>query len=198
MKPACVTSHVLGMLVGTAMVLVVSQSVSAQSLGRIFSTVEQRAELDEIRDEYEYGKPVQARVRRTDVDGEAAQPALPQVTVNGIVLRSSGAHVSWVNGVGIVSGQRTPEGIRVVAGRRNGVGEVRLVLPSGVDTAPIKPGQKIDVVNGRVVDTFSLSRSGGQQVRLFAVPPPRGTADKASAPRARAIEQGGGTETIKQ
>jgi hypothetical protein len=164
----------------------------------MFSTVEQRAELDEIRDEYEYGKPVQAVVRRPDADVEAAQPALPQVTVNGIVLRSSGANVSWVNGTGIVSGQRTPEGIRVVAGRRNGVGEVRLILPSGVDTAPIKPGQKIDVVNGRVVDTFSLSRSGGKEIRLFEVPPPRGTGDPALAPRVRATEQGGATETNKQ
>jgi len=128
--------------------------VAAQTIGRLFSTPEQRIELDRIRDEYDYGKPPPAQPSgATPAAGGPAAPAIALVTVNGVVLRSSGNDASWVNGSAVLSGQTTPEGIRVEPRRAARAG-VRLVLPSGSDTALIRPGQQIDVVNGAVLDSY--------------------------------------------
>ena len=147
----------------------VTGAAHAQSFGRLFSTPEQRIQLDEVREEYEYGKPPrppEPEVKKDD--SQANRPALPQVTVNGVVLRSSGNDTSWVNGTRILSGQTTPEGIRIEPRRVKGPA-VKLVLPSGVGTTPIKPGQRIDIVSGTVVETYRAPKDGTSSARAQPV-----------------------------
>lgn len=153
-----------------AVLLMAAPAANAQLFGRLFTDPERRADLDVVRDEHEYGKPPKApepvEMRK---DSKAHPPALPQMTINGVVLRSSGNDTSWVNGARILSGQATPEGIRVEP-RRSTSPAVRLVLPSGVDTTPIKPGQRIDVVSGTIVETYrepAREASPTRKNRLF-------------------------------
>jgi len=146
----------------------------AQAVGRLFTTVEKRIELDAIRDEYEYGKPPKRQAAgRQSKGGRGKRPSVPEVTVNGVVLRSSGIDASWVNGTPILDGQATEDGIRVEP-RRSAGGSVQLILPSGVNTRPVRPGQKIDVVNGRVIDTYTAAREKPAGKRFFSGMPSLG------------------------
>lgn len=71
---------------GIAIILLSSSGVSiadAASLGRLFFTPEQRAQLD-----YVYA-------RNAPAEGNAS----PALTVNGIVQKQGGARTIWINGV---------------------------------------------------------------------------------------------------
>lgn len=169
-------------LVAIAMATTVSVA-QAQTIGRFFSTVEQRIELDEVRDEYEYGKPPKPPERKKDSDAEvASRPAVPDMTVNGVVLRSSGHNATWVNGQAILGGQTTADGIRVVPRRARGAGSVRLVLPSGTLTQPIKPGQKVDVAEGLILDTYQLNDRERAKNKLFEPATPASTTPVSTDP----------------
>ena len=129
--------------------LVAAPSLQAQSLGRLFSSPEERFQLDEIRREYEYGSPVEEET--TEVAETSADPIELQLTINGLVVRSSGTNSTWVNGSRVSRGESTREGIKV---RDEAGGEVRITLPSGIDTVKLKPGQKIDVASGVILDAY--------------------------------------------
>ena len=101
-----------------------------------------------------------------DAKAASSGPLVEQVTINGIVLRSSGNNYSWINGDNIRSGDATPEGIRVETRQLSGGGTIRLVLPSGLDTVQLKPGQKIDVMTGSVLEPYE-QRPAERAVKLF-------------------------------
>ena len=64
---------------------------------------------------------------------------------------------------------------------------VRLVLPSGVDTTPIKPGQRIDVVSGTVMETYRAPKgeaAPGEKGQLFENAPTGQSAPDAGTPPA--------------
>ena len=138
-----------------ALALAVSPTaVVADSLGRLFSTPELRAELDRVRDDPTFGQVEEAPPAPAPVmPAPAPGPVVDQVTVNGIVIRSSGQNASWINGTSIPAGDSTREGIRVQA-EATGGGSVRLILPSGENTVQLKPGQKIDVLTGGVLEPY--------------------------------------------
>ena len=137
---------------GLALVSVLCAGPSeARSFGRLFTTTEERALLDEIRTAHDYGAPV--------VAASPVAPVIPEVTINGVVVRSSGNNASWINGAGIMGAETTREGIRVEA-RRAGGGTVRIILPSSLDPFELKPGQKIDVVRGQVQDGYGTVGNG--------------------------------------
>ena len=129
--------------------LVAAQSLQAQSLGRLFSSPEERFQLDEIRP----GVRVRQSVGRgDDGSGRGFRRSIElQLTINGLVVRSSGTNSTWVNGSRVSRGESTREGIKV---RDEAGGEVRITLPSGIDTVNLKPGQKIDVASGVILDAY--------------------------------------------
>lgn len=140
-------------------------TADAQTLGRLFTTPEERAELDEIRNDPDYGKQEATPIVVVPEQGSTG-PTVEHVTINGIVLRSSGQNYSWINGDNIRGGDATREGIRVETRKLNSGGTVRLVLPSGLDSVQLKPGQKIDVLTGSIFEPYEQS-ADERAVKLF-------------------------------
>jgi hypothetical protein len=154
----------LVLALGLAAGLVAAGPVAAQSqfIDRLFTTTEERLHLDELRREYEYGEPaVEAAPVQANVEED---PVVSRLTINGVVLRSSGNNSTWVNGTRIGPAGSTREGIRISEDEEGGV---RITLPSGADTIRLKPGQKIDVASGTVLDAYQRA-PGEEQERTSA------------------------------
>lgn len=143
-----------------ALLLTLATGVDAQRLGRLFSTPDERALLDELRRERQIVDPDPQVV---EIVQDA--PSVEQVTINGVVLRSSGTNSAWINGRQIDGGGRTREGVRVHTSAAGG-GRVKITLPSGAETIDLKPGQKIEVDSGIVVEAYERS-SGSRSYTVF-------------------------------
>jgi hypothetical protein len=121
---------------------------SAQELGRLFFTPEQRAALD-------------ARRRARMPDSPAiAVVASPTTRIDGFVRRSGGPATVWVNGAAL--GEGGPEGARIVRGASD---DTRVSVPAGDGGVrfSLKPGQVLDRGNGEVRDV--LGPGGELRVR---------------------------------
>jgi hypothetical protein len=157
-------------------VVVALGGAQAQTLGRLFTTPDVRAALDQLRQDQDYGRAVVT-------DKRHAQPRVrvPDVQVNGVVVRSAGPDASWINGTIVTPGDSTPSGVRVETGGGSEPG-VRIVLPGSAQVLHLKPGQRVDVLDGRVLDAYEKTpHTEGDQ-------PARGGSaagrDAASAPEA--------------
>ena len=137
--------------------VVYSAALQAQTLGRLFTTEDERVELNALRNDPNYGKVVE--VEQAVPEGEP--PPLPgNVTINGFVRRSKGRHATWVNGSRILSGDSTRGGIRLETDGLS-FGTVRLVLPNGLDVLALKPGQRLDVLEGQVLESYQSNQEVG-------------------------------------
>ena len=143
--------------------LATSLSINAQGLGRLFTTPEERSELNEIRADPNWG--VVDSAAPVEVEVTPTGPVVPHVTINGVVFRSSGINASWINGLSIPSSDATREGIRVQTRRLEGGGAVQLSMPGGLETIEIKPGQKIDLVSGGVFEPYEFEAT--EETSLF-------------------------------
>jgi hypothetical protein len=123
---------------------------SAQELGRLFSTPDERAILDEIRRDRDMAIPESAPQPVATVEA----PKVEQLTIDGLVIRSGGANSAWINGRPVSDGWTTREGVRVDTASGQSGGTVKFTLPSGAGTVALKPGQKIDVSSGVVVEVY--------------------------------------------
>ena len=127
-------------------------AVPAQGLGRLFSTPEQRVELNRARDRYDPTRQEviikQGKVVAPEV--EAPPPPLPELMVNGLIRRSDGRSSAWVNGTQLRSGEATADGIVLESDGQS----VKFVLPSGSNTSAIKPGQMLDPNRGEVRELY--------------------------------------------
>jgi hypothetical protein len=112
---------------------------SAQELGRLFFTPEQRAALDARR-----------RARMPDAPAIAVV-ASPTTRIDGFVRRSGGPSTVWVNGAAL--GEGGPEGARLVQGAGD---HARISVPAGDGGVrfSLKPGQVLDRGNGEVRDVL--------------------------------------------
>ncbi len=130
--------------------------VFADDLGRLFTTREQRANLNDIRYQAKFA-PIPEPVVVTPVVSAAKpasqEPVVSSMTINGVVKPSHGGGTVWLNKQQVERGGVTREGIQVNTGRRNR-GGVQIQLPSGADTIVLKPGQKIDVATGTVLEAY--------------------------------------------
>ncbi len=163
-----------------AFFLILPLMADAQRLGRLFSTPDERALLDELRRERQIVDP---DPQVTEIIPDS--PSVEQVTIDGVVLRSSGADSAWVNGRQVDGGSRTREGVRVDTSATQG-GRVKITLPSGAETIDLKPGQKIDVDSGIVIEVYERA-SGGRAYTVF---------DRVSADAA--LTPGAGAEALPQ
>ena len=173
-KPATFSLAALGI---AAVMVIVPPVAEAQRLGRLFSTPDERALLDELRRERQIVDP-DPQVLEVVPDS----PSVEQVTINGVVLRSGGPDSAWVNGRHVDGGARTREGVRVDTSATRG-GRVKIILPSGAETVDLKPGQKIDVESGVVVEAYEHS-SGARSYTVF---------DRVSADTEQPSYEGEGT-----
>jgi hypothetical protein len=112
----------------------------ADALGRLFFTPERRAELDRQR----YLNVKQARVMEGD-----------NLTVNGVIRRSSGRSTVWINGVAHEDNRPTSEVTPLIDGRNPN----RVVLKAGDDvSAPLKVGESINRATGERQDGLAGGR----------------------------------------
>ena len=132
----------------------VTDSYAEQRIGRLFSSPEQRIELDRMRNDPGPGveaEPIVDRAGRDSRHEPAGNRPAHAVTVNGVVLRSDGHRVAWIDGVETVAGTTTPAGVRIEAQAPGG--GLRIRLPDGRASAALKPGQVLDA-NGRVREVY--------------------------------------------
>jgi hypothetical protein len=117
-----------------------STAVSAQELGRLFFTPEQRAALD-------------ARRKARVPDKPAAAPAVasPTTRLDGYVRRSDGRSTVWVNGE------------RADGAAPRADGRVSVTVGESDVRVPLKPGEELDRASGEVHDV--LGPNGEIRVR---------------------------------
>lgn len=116
----------------------------AESLGRLFFTPDERAMLDRMREKSSGG----------------TLSAAEQITLNGLVRRSSGKTTAWINQLPQY-GNETPQGVAVRQGPASKSSAV-LLLPSGRQVN-LKAGQTFDITKGKVREGYEDSTAGQPQ-----------------------------------
>jgi hypothetical protein len=111
--------------------VLLSQNATAQQLGRLFFTDDQRAALDARR-----------RARVPDKPSAAPVVVSPTTRLDGFVRRSQGPSTVWVNG------EQLPESVR--PGERS----VSVPVGDGGTRVELKPGQVLDRGTGEVRDVL--------------------------------------------
>lgn len=138
----------LACVLGSALLdfAVAADSHVQSRIGRLFSSPEQRVELDRLRNESGDGKDAETVVERTagEIRSEPELgPSAFRVTFDGIVIRSDGHRVAWIDGMEAVVGETTPTGVRIDADHTPG-GRVRIRLSHGRTSTVLEPGQFVN------------------------------------------------------
>ncbi len=129
-----------------ALVLLLSaQQATAQELGRLFFTPEQRDALD-------------ARRRARLPDRPNTVVASPTTRIDGYVKRSEGKSTVWVDGEALPDGMQ-PEGLRLRRG--DDPSRVTVILGEDGRRIDLRVGQTVDRASGEVKDVI-----GDGEVRL--------------------------------
>lgn len=115
----------------------------AEPLGRLFFNPDERAMLDRMRQ-----KSSGSMVSATE-----------QITLNGIVRRSSGKSTIWINQVPQRENEN-PQGVTIQQGKTSKPSAV-LLLPSG-KKVEIKPGQTFDAGKGKIREGYQESEDSSQ------------------------------------
>ena len=137
---------------GTILVLSPAFSPCAgPNIGRLFSTVEQRLELDRLRNQPDVSQETGPEVVESAAEPARAPPAFA-VTIDGVVLRGDGHHLAWVNGVELDTKAAASAVVRIDADHPWG-GQIRIRLPDGRANRVLKPGHTIDA-SGAVLDAY--------------------------------------------
>lgn len=127
--------------------LLPSFAMAGQPLGRLFFTPEQRAKLDTARQ--------QARSIRVEEEVEVeASPPPANITLNGVITRSDGKTVVWINNR--VQGEDASGKGVAVTGRQS-TGQVSVTTPDAKRTVPLKVGQSLDMSSGQVEEVYRRS-----------------------------------------
>lgn len=145
---------------GTALLLsllaTASTAVQAQLQGTLFTSPEQRAYLDYLRQDF----LARSRERGFDISptaipeiptgADAPEDTAPVVhRLGGIVRLRDGTQRIWLNGQALRESE-LPEGASLV--HENGVPALRFVTDSG--TYVLRPGQALEVAGGIVTETY--------------------------------------------
>lgn len=112
----------------------------AEPLGRLFFSPDERAMLDRMRQK----------------NSGSTVSATEQITLNGIVRRSSGKTTAWINQVP-QNENETPQGIAVQQGKTSKPSAL-LLLPSGKQVQ-LKAGQTFDTTRGKIREGYQRSEN---------------------------------------
>ena len=151
-------------LLGSALLsfALVVESHAQTRIGRLFSGPDQRIELDRLRSAADVGasaEPVVDPPAGSDsrFGPEGGTTALA-ATLNGLVVRSDGHRIAWIDGVETVPGTTSATGLRIEA--RHALGApLRVRLSDGRTSAVLEPGQSIDA-DGRMRDAYERRPAG--------------------------------------
>ena len=130
------TLMVLALSAGQGQVLAQEQMAE---FGRLFTDAAQRARLDAIR-------------RGARVEPAEGQSTVTEVTVNGIMIRSDGESVVWVNGDSTLDGKQA-EAVRALP---RAADRESFKVPVKIDGKYVrmKPGQKYSSDSGLIKDDY--------------------------------------------
>lgn len=120
------------------LLLVASAAASAQEIGRLFFTPEQRLALDARRKARIPDKPA------------AVVPESPVTRIDGLVRREGGRSTVWLNGVAAPE-HLQPEAIRIAPGKRDRLA-VSVTVGEEARRFELKVGQNLDHASGEVRD----------------------------------------------
>ena len=115
-------------------------SFSAEPLGRLFFTPQQRATLDN------------SRGQNIKIEIETETPALEIISVNGVIKRSDGQSTVWINNHPL-NEKRVPSGIKIIS-RSADDASVTLQLPQSSRNVDLKVGQNLDTASGQIQESY--------------------------------------------
>ncbi len=158
-----------------------SPAFSAEGLGRLFFTPEQRLQLDTARAQRDRRLPI-----TTDTAATPAQalPQSPEVVIyHGMVRRSDGKSTVWLNGKPINEHNHLQPGHDVsVTGLRQD-GTVSVAIPQAGRRASLKVGQSLEVMSGAIAESYSRRAALPHAPAMSAATPDPAAAVTAPAAR---------------
>lgn len=160
--------------------------LAADSLGRLFLTPDQRAQLEIARAQRDRRLPI------AETEGAPTAAPVPQgpdvVTYSGVVRRSDGKSTVWLNGKPVNERNRSqPEHEVSVTGLQRD-GAVSVAIPQADRRASLKVGQSLEVTSGAIEESYSrrvtLPRPAeNTSAAAPAAPPPAAAATTKPAGR---------------
>jgi hypothetical protein len=150
-----------------------SSPVHAQLTGTLFTTPEQRAYLDYLRQDFlarsrERGFDItEADIPDIPVQGEATEtPGAPVVhTLGGIVTLRDGTRRIWLDGKALTENE-LPDGARLVTG--NGGPALRFTTTNG--SYLLRPGQTLQLTEGNVTEKYQRQQQMPEPAPAAAEP----------------------------
>lgn len=125
-----------------SLLLMTAATSHADSLGRLFTTPQERALLDN-----ENSIPPENR-------GTSGRSESKQIMFNGALISSTGKRNFWVNGK--QQDNHNPEEPRVYLTQSK---QVRVVTPYSSQHTVIKPGQVLNLESGQITESFMLENT---------------------------------------
>jgi hypothetical protein len=142
-------------LLALALGLAPPLAAEAPPLGRLFTTPEERALLDELRRQARLPAPPPAQVMATPAAPPPPPPApRGSLTLDGYVIRGDGGRTVWVNRESSTGGALLGAEAVVEPPRRAGAG-VRVEAADGT-SALLRPGQTLPAGEARVQEGYLL------------------------------------------
>jgi hypothetical protein len=132
------------MILLAAVASAATPSFAAETLGRLFFTPAQRAQLDTARSQ---------KSRASLSTDEEAAPLPETVTYSGMVRRNDGKSTVWLNNRA-VNDRQPVDGVPVV-GRVRPDGRIVLDTPQGGPRVELKVGQSVEIVSGTIEEPYS-------------------------------------------
>jgi hypothetical protein len=131
--------------------LLCTAAVHAQEagFGRLFYTPEQRAQLEQAR-----RRNISAEDQAAEVASKPKTPRARNVVINGVITRSDGETVVWVNGKPVE--RETQDGMRVFPSTAEGAVVVR--EPERGRAVRLKVGQRADLLSGKIEEGYESRR----------------------------------------
>ncbi len=128
-----------GVICALAPMAVLAESTGAEQLGRLFTDSRQREKLDAVRQ----------GTYREDVEKNAS---VSNVRVDGLMIRSDGKNVIWVNGQSTLD-NKTVNGIKTYPQSAN-ASTYKVPVKVDDNRIKIKPGQTWSESTGTVKDNY--------------------------------------------
>ena len=150
MKRARKTDRSIIALFICSVAAVLVNTAYADSSGRLFTTSEQRAELDKMR-RHSHHK----RVGKSWAENAAV--AKKSLAINGVVVRSDGKNTAWVNGKSNLKTNKPEVGVEIYSQNIKS-DSVTITLSNLNKWVTLKPGQIVDPVTGKISDSYKVKK----------------------------------------
>jgi|SRR5690606_7585376 hypothetical protein len=147
----------IALLVATLVLSFPGSTLADSRFGRLFTTPQQRAQLDDLREARleEPERPATIEARSAEAPDEVRNP----LTLRGTVTRTGGPNAAWINDSNTFEGdlsaeylQLRPEDIGAGTVRLPATGERRWLAPDEKISVPVRVGQTLEPSTGTVMD----------------------------------------------